>query len=205
MLLLKKFAMNSFWNERYAVKEYVYGTEPNHFFKEELEKLTPGRILFPAEGEGRNAVYAATQGWNVTAFDASLEGKKKAEKLANIKGVEIQYMINSYDDIQFEPETFDCIVLIYAHIHLSKRNEYHKKLISFLKPGGKLILEGFSKKQINNNTGGPRDVNMLFSKEELKNDFKNLSFLSIEENDIVLKEGKFHEGNAAVIRCVGTR
>ena len=197
--------MNSFWNERYAIEEYVYGTEPNQFYKDELEKIIPGKILFPAEGEGRNAVYAATKDWDVTAFDSSSEGKKKAKKLAHKKGVKIQYLINNYDNIQFEPESFDCIVLIYAHIHPLKRNEYHKKLISFLKPGGKLILEGFSKKQINNNTGGPRDINMLFSEEELRNDFENLSHLSIEETDITLKEGRFHNGESTVIRLLGVK
>jgi len=197
--------MNSFWNERYAVDEYVYGTEPNEFYKEQLEKLSPGKILFPAEGEGRNAVFAATLGWDVTAFDASTEGKKKAEKLAENNGVNIRYEINDYDNVQFQPESFDCIVLIYAHMHPLKRNEYHKKLISFLKPGGKLILEGFSKKQINNHTGGPRDVNMLFSKEELRYDFKNLARLTIEKTNITLKEGQFHDGQAAVIRVLGTK
>ena len=197
--------MNSFWNERYAVEEYVYGTEPNEFYREELDKLTPGKILFPAEGEGRNAVFAATRGWDVTAFDASTEGKNKAEKLAESKGVSIQYLINNYDNIQFQPESFDCVVLIYAHMNPLKRNEYHKKLTSFLKPGGKLILEGFSKKQIYNNTGGPRDVNMLFSEEELRSDFENLTQLLIGENDITLKEGQFHDGKAAVIRVVGTK
>lgn len=197
--------MNNFWNERYAVDEYVYGIDPNQFYKEELDKLTPGKILFPAEGEGRNAVYAATKGWDVTAFDSSSEGKKKAEKLARSRGVKIQYFINSYENIQFNPESFDCIVLIYAHINPLKRNEYHKKLISLLKPGGKLILEGFSKKQIKNNTGGPRDIDMLFSEKELKTDFKNLSYLIVTETNITLKEGQFHKGEAAVIRVAGTK
>lgn len=197
--------MNSFWNQRYAIEEYVYGTEPNEFYKKELEKLTPGKILFPAEGEGRNAVYAATLGWDVVSFDSSIEGKKKAEKLAREKRVTIQYIIADYNNIQFEPESFDCLVLIYAHMHPLKRNEYHKKLTSFLIPGGKIILEGFSKKQIANNTGGPRDINMLFSEEELRSDFDDLTHISIEETRVVLKEGQFHDGEAAVIRLSGVK
>ncbi len=197
--------MSNFWNERYANDEYVYGTEPNQFYKEEIKKLTPGKILFPAEGEGRNAVYAATQGWNVTAFDASSEGKRKAEKLASTRGVTIDYLISNYDDIQFTPASFDCIVMTYTHMSPLKRNEYHQKLISFLKPGGKLILEGFSKEQIENNTGGPKDINMLFSEEELKTDFKDLSHLSIEKTKVTLSEGLFHQGESAIIRAVGTR
>src|SRR5680860_1842183 len=85
--------MDDFWNERYGIEEYVYGTEPNQFYKELLKKLSPGKILFPAEGEGRNAVFAAQNGWDVTAFDSSTEGKKKAEKLAAAKGVSVKYII----------------------------------------------------------------------------------------------------------------
>ena len=159
--------MNNFWNERFGAEEYAYGIEPNQYFKQELERLTPGKILLPGEGEGRNAVFAAKSGWEVTAFDPSSEGKKKALKLAQKNNVKIDYLLDNYDGIQFESNEFDCVVLIFTHMPKQKRNEYHKKLTSFLKPGGILILEGFSKEQINNNTGGPRNVDMLFSKDEV--------------------------------------
>jgi hypothetical protein len=90
-------------------------------------------------------------------------------------------------------------------MHPQKREEYHRKLISFLKPGGILLLEGFSKQQISNNTGGPRDIDMLFSKEELSSDFKSFSSLQITEKDIVLNEGPFHQGTASVIRILGNK
>jgi len=197
--------MNQFWNERFATEEYVYGTEPNLFYREQLEKLNPGKILFPAEGEGRNAVYAAMQDWKVTAFDPSTVAKTKAENLARQKNVEIYYRITDYENVSFSKESFDCLVLIYAHMHPLKRKEYHKKLASFLKPGGTLILEGFSKKQIKNNTGGPRNVEMLFSEEELRNDFNFFSELSISETDVTLDEGAFHKGKASVIRVTGKK
>lgn len=197
--------MNHFWNERFATAEYVYGTEPNQFFKNQLENLQPAKILFPAEGEGRNAVYAALQGWNVTAFDSSTVAKKKAKDLAREKGVEIDYRIADYENVSFPGENFDCLVLIYAHMHPQKRKEYHQKLASSLKPGGTLILEGFSKKQIKNNTGGPRNVEMLFSEEELRSDFRFFSELSVSQTGITLDEGPFHQGKAAVIRVVGKK
>jgi len=197
--------MNDFWNERYAATEYAYGTEPNQFFKEQLEKLNPGKILFPAEGEGRNAVYAAKMGWQVYAFDPSTKGKRKAEKLASANGVSIDYQIAGYEDVNYTPHFFDCIVLIFAHTHPLKRNEVHQKLISFLKPGGTLVLEGFSKNQISYNTGGPRDVNMLFSRKEMESDFGFFSELTIAETDIILNEGPFHQGKAAVIRILGVK
>lgn len=197
--------MNNFWNERYSSEEFAYGTEPNLFYKGQLERLTPGKILFPAEGEGRNALFAATLGWQVTAFDPSIEGKRKAEILASKNGVSIEYKIDSYEFVDFEKESFDCIVLIFAHMHPLKRKEYHQKLVSFLKPGGVLILEGFSKPQIKNNTGGPQNVEMLFSEEELRGDFSEFSTLAISETNTVLNEGPFHNGEASVIRIVGIK
>ena len=197
--------MKDFWNERFGSEDYAYGTEPNEFYKEQLNQITPGKILFPAEGEGRNAVYAATKGWQVTAFDPSIEGKRKAEQLAKKNQVSINYLIDNYDFVDFPKESFDCVVLIFAHMHPMKRKEYHQKLISFLKPGGILILEGFSKKQIKNNTGGPRDIDMLFSKNELESDFNSFSELVLTETDTILNEGPFHQGTASVIRVLGTK
>ena len=197
--------MNDFWNERYATQEYAYGVEPNQYFKEQLEKLNHGKILFPAEGEGRNAVYAAKSDWQVFAFDPSTEGKRKAEKLASANGVSIDYQIAGYENVHYKPHFFDCIVLIFAHTHPLKRTEVHQKLTSFLKPGGTLILEGFSKNQIFYNSGGPRDVNMLFSKEEMEFDFSHLSKLKINEVEVDLNEGAFHQGKAALIRILGVK
>lgn len=197
--------MNNFWDERFGKEEYAYGTEPNQFFKIQIEKLKPGKILFPAEGEGRNAVFAATLGWNVTAFDPSIEGKSKADQLARKNNVSIQYFIDNYELVDFPLESYDCIVLVFAHMNPAKREEYHKKLMSFLKPGGVLILEGFSKNQIKKNTGGPRDIGMLFSEQELKSDFSSFSKIEITETDAVLNEGPFHQGTASVIRVLGVK
>jgi SAM-dependent methyltransferase len=197
--------MNNFWNERYAVENYVYGTEPNNFLKEELPKLPSGKILFPGEGEGRNAVFAAQLGWDVTAFDASSEAKAKAQRLARAKGVTINYQLAPYDEAEFPDESFDALALIYTHIPGNLRHTYHEKFIRYLKPGGKIILEGFRKNQIHNNTGGPKDSNMLWSKEELENDFAGLSKLDIQELETQLQEGDFHRGKAAIIRLVGIK
>ncbi len=197
--------MNSFWNERFAVEEYVYGTEPNDFFREELEKLTSGEILMPGEGEGRNAVFAAKKGWKVSAFDSSSEGQKKANNLAAKNNVSIDYMVSDYESANYQADKFDAIGLIYTHMNPEKRREYHRKLASLLKPGGILILEGFSKKQIENNTGGPKNIDMLFSREELESDFTLLSELNIVETDIHFKEGIYHEGKASVIRIRGRK
>jgi SAM-dependent methyltransferase len=197
--------MSQFWNERYALQEYVYGTKPNVFFKNSISSLSPGKILFAAEGEGRNAVYAARLGWDVYAFDSSLEAKKKAEGLAQKNSVEVKYQLNDMETVNYPLDFFDCIVLIFAHFHPFERNYFHSKLLSFLKPGGTIILEGFSKKQMQFNSGGPRNIEMLFSEEEIQYDFKQLSKMALEETEKVLDEGRFHQGSASVIRMVGTK
>lgn len=197
--------MTNIWNERYSSEEYIYGIEPNIFFSEKLIQLKPGKILLPAEGEGRNAVFAAKKGWQVTAFDNSIEGQKKAFQLAEKEDVSITYLIDSYDSANLPFEYFDCIALIYTHMPPEKRTVYHQKLASFLKPGGFLILEGFSKNQLQYNSGGPKDYGMLFSVEELKSDFSDFNIIQIEETEIELKEGTFHDGKASVIRLFATR
>ncbi len=197
--------MNDFWNKRFGKKEYAYGEKPNRFFKQELEKLTPGKILLPAEGEGRNAVFAAKLGWQVTAFDPSEEGKNKAERLAEKHQVKIEYVIADNEQIDLPKESFDCVGFIFVQTNRRKRTEYHQKIASFLKPGGILILEGFSKKQINKASGGPRSIDMLFSEEELQHDFATFTTLEITEANVSLSEGRFHQGIASVIRVVGVK
>lgn len=197
--------MSDFWNERFGTAEYAYGEAPNRFLADEIVKLKPGKILFPAEGEGRNAVYAAILAWDVTAFDISSEGQKKAELLATKHKVTIDYQIKGYEDINFSAESFDCIVLIYAHMPSVMRKATHKKLVSLLKPGGTLILEGFSKQQINNKTGGPKNLDFLFSAEELKKDFSSFTHVNNKEVDTELDEGPFHQGKASVVQFIGIK
>ncbi|MFA6582392.1 MAG: class I SAM-dependent methyltransferase [Paludibacter sp.] len=195
--------MENIWNQRYAQEEYVYGVNPNEFYKEELSKLQPGKILFPAEGEGRNAVYAAIKGWDVVAFDSSEEAKKKAEKLAEKNNVRLNYQTASIEEFEYEENSFDAIVLIY--VHTMNREQNHQKLLRMLKPGGVIILEGFSKEQLMNNSGGPRNSEMLFSEEELTRDFNDLKEKQITKTETELNEGQLHKGKASVIRLLGIK
>lgn len=197
--------MKSFWNQRYSAQEYAYGQEPNLFYKECMEKIRPGRILFPGEGEGRNAVYAAKLGWDVVAFDSAEQGKIKAEKLAQQFEVDIDYKLLEADDASFPVNSFDCIVFIFVHLPAEKRRAFHQKMLNYLKPGGMVIFEGFEKQQIQLNTGGPKLENMLFSKNDLAEDFKSLNILEMEALKAEISEGQFHQGLAHVIRFVGEK
>ncbi|MGD9932000.1 MAG: class I SAM-dependent methyltransferase [Mangrovibacterium sp.] len=195
--------MENFWDQRYAADEYAYGIKPNVYFRDVMGQLNPGKLLLPGEGEGRNAVFAASLGWQVTAFDYSSEARRKAQLLAARRGVSVDYRVESYDEVQFSPDAFDALAFIFTHMPLGNRSFYHQKLLRYLAPGGVLILEGFSKAQIDYRTGGPSNPDMLFSREELAADFASLSELSITEAEIDINEGRFHQGKAAVIRVLG--
>ncbi|HET7897894.1 MAG TPA: class I SAM-dependent methyltransferase, partial [Flavisolibacter sp.] len=150
------------WNERYANDEYAYGEQPNQYFEEQLKQLAAGTILFPAEGEGRNAVFAARKGWQVFAFDISLEGQKKAQKLAERNNVTINYQVGELETLNYGIEQFDAIALIYAHFPANIKSQLHQALDKYLRKGGTLIFEAFSKKHIhylarNEKVGGPKD------------------------------------------------
>lgn len=192
--------MQNQWDERYARQEYIYGTEPNSFLKEKLSALKPGRILFPAEGEGRNAVYAAKLGWKTDSFDQSTEGQKKAFQLANLNNVTINYSIQSLDNWDPEPDLYDCIALIFVHLPEELRNRVHQSVINALKPGGIIILQAFSINQLSRNSGGPKAPEMLFTVDQIKSDFSNLSEVRIFETQITLNEGPLHQGLADVIQ-----
>lgn len=197
--------MQNHWNERYARPGYIYGTEPNHFLKNILAELKPGRILFPAEGEGRNAVYAASLGWKTDAFDQSIEGQNKAIKLADQKKVSVNYLIQSLVEWNPEPDQYDCIALIFVHMPEALRKQVHKAVVKALKPGGILILVAFSVNQLPLESGGPKSIELLFTLDQIKCDFDNLSNLQIRETQVILDEGPLHQGLAEVIQITGLK
>jgi ubiquinone/menaquinone biosynthesis C-methylase UbiE len=202
--------MKEKWDTRYSNTEFAYGEQPNKYLKEKLNNVPPGTILFPAEGEGRNAVYAASIGWKVFAFDQSIEGKKKATQLMQKNNVEITYATGEFQSLAYQENQFDAMALIYAHFPADKKSNYHKILTTYLKPGGILIFEAFSKRHLdyvikNEKVGGPRDLETLFSIEEIKSDFHNFEFIELAEQEVDLQEGIFHNGIASVIRFVGEK
>jgi len=195
--------MKEMWDARYLDQKYVYGKAPNAFFKDKIKDLTKGKILLPAEGEGRNAVYAAGLGWDVSAFDFSDQARVKALDLARENNLKIEYKVHDIEGADYEKDAFDMLALVYAHN--SNRKDNHRRLLKFLKPGGMLLIEAFSKAQIELNTGGPKSIDMLFSVEDLKDDFSELTELKVWEEQIDLNEGEFHKGQSAVIRLFGIK
>lgn len=203
--------MKEFWNERYSAETYAYGTAPNNFFKQAVDdnRLT-GKLLLPAEGEGRNAVYAAKNGLQVYAFDISAAGKKKAMQLAEQEQVSINYHVADFREMNYEPGSFDAAALIYAHFPPNLLPAYHQKVVHLLKPGARVVLEGFSKNNLpiresNPEVGGPKNPDMLLSPESIQQDFSDLTILHLEETTVHLQEGEYHNGNGKVIRFIGQK
>jgi len=197
--------MNDYWNNRYAEKEFAYGTSPNEYLKEQLSRITPGRILFICEGEGRNAVFAATQNWEVEAFDLSEEGQKKALALAKEKSVTIHYQIADATKVHYSENSFDVIAIIYAHFPSTIRKSIHYKIKHWLKPNGSVILEVFNPNQLQNTSGGPKDIDMLYSTDSIGDDFSDFEIKQLTAIQIELNEGKYHMGKADVLRFFGSK
>ncbi|MBX3006423.1 MAG: methyltransferase domain-containing protein [Melioribacteraceae bacterium] len=197
--------MKETWNNRYSENEFVYGTEANAFLKEELQKLPKGKILFLGEGEGRNAIFAATLGWEVDAIDYSEAGKKKAELLASKSNVTINYIVADIIESPLPKESYDAVALIYIHVNEETKPILHQKVIDALKPKGKIIIEAFDKEQLKYNSGGPKDKDLLYDLQSITEDFIDFEFEKLSRDNIELSEGKLHQGKAAVVRFVGIK
>ncbi len=202
--------MKEFWNDRYSASSYMYGEEPNRFLKEQLGKLPPGTILFPAEGEGRNAVHAARAGWSVSAFDYSSVAKEKAIKLAQKYEVEIEYEVDSIFEKPFQGRRFLALAAIFSHFPDNQKDEVFGVFDEWLAPGGTLIMEVFSKNHIlyqkeNPSAGGPKDKSMLYSIDQCEQAFSNYDITMLQEVKSILNEGAYHVGLSSLIRIVARK
>ncbi|MDY0078770.1 MAG: class I SAM-dependent methyltransferase [Bacteroidales bacterium] len=197
--------MKSSWNERYAQQEYIYGLEPNVFFRQTLAALKPGKMLLPGEGEGRNASWAARLGWDVDAIDYSESGREKALLLANKLNVSFNYSISELSETGFTPDTYDFIALIFVHFPEHQREIVHQNLIKSLKPGGIILIEAFHKSQLQYNSGGPKNAALLYDANLLIKDFKELDIKELVESTSHLNEGEWHKGPAALVRMIASR
>ncbi len=196
---------SKFWDDRFSSTDYVYGTEPNKFFKEQIDKLSPGKILLLGEGEGRNGVYAAKNKWAVFAIDYSNVAKNKAIELAEKNQVKINYHVQSLSTYIPEKNKFNVAALIFLHLNPSDRKNLHRRMISSLLPGGMVILEVFEKEQLGKTSGGPQNYDMLYSLDEVKNDFKTLKTILLKKEIIFLNESDKHKGDASIITYVGKK
>lgn len=194
-----------FWNERFAEPELVYGEAPNVWMKTCLDIRPPGRILFPAEGQGRNAIYAARLGWQVDAFDFSVTAQQRAMQQAKQLDVTINYQVHTVQEYHIPEQGYDAVGLCYVHLPLEVRTPFYEKLIQSLKPGGELFLEAFTHTQLAYASGGPRSEQLLFTADIIAREFTGLETIYLMEMDTILEEGAYHKGAAHVVRYVGRK
>jgi SAM-dependent methyltransferase len=193
------------WDERYSSEEYAYGTAPNEFLKSMAARIPKGRVLSLGDGEGRNGVYLAGQGFEVLSADASPVGLAKARKLAADRGVRLDTLVTDLTAYEIRPGDWDGIVSIFFHLPSAARRVLHRKVVAGLRPGGAFVLEAYTPAQLRLKTGGPSVADMLVTLRDLKEELPGLVFEHAEEVERAVVEGKFHTGRAAVVQVLARK
>ena len=195
------------WDERYATDDYVYGTEPNDFLREQVGLIgePPKKVLCLADGEGRNGVYLAKLGHRVLSVDASPVGLRKATRLAERENVPLETLVADLTEHTFAAEAFDAVVSIFCHVAEAGRPHLHAQVARTLKPGGMLILEAYTPAQVPRDTGGPDTPDRTPTAAELEAAFADFEILSSREFDRQVIEGRGHSGLGAVVQFIARK
>lgn len=193
------------WDERYSSDEYAYGTDPNDFLVSVVDRLSRGRVLCLGEGEGRNAVWLAQRGFDITAVDASRVGLDKALRLAEECGVEVCVVHADLADYAIKPDAWESIVSIFCHLPPALRRRVHANVVSGLKPGGTFLLEAYTPAQLRLGTGGPPRLEMMMDLESLRGELAGLEFIHARELERPVREGAYHDGQGAVVQLLGIK
>jgi len=195
------------WNTRFSAEGYLFGTEPNAFLASQRARLKPGmRALSIADGDGRNSVFLARQGLEVTAFDFSPVAIEKAKRLAAQAGVRVDYRQSDMMAWEWEPSRYDVIAAIFFQfLDPRQRAKVFAGLETSLAPGGLLLLQGYRPEQIANGTGGPKEDENMYTEPLLRESFANLEILHLASHDDVIEEGTAHRGMSALIDLVARK
>lgn len=198
--------MKDFWDERYGEEGLAYGETPNVYLSEITDQITDGgSVLVVGDGEGRNGVWLAKQGFDVTCIDYSPVAIDKINAFASQNAVSVNTICADMNEWNWPREKFDAVVSIYVHFPLEVRATLHQKMVDALKSGGKILMEAFNKDQLQYKSGGPPVFEMLFSEAMLREDFSSVDILEMEEKVVYLDEGKYHCGDGAVVRMIAQK
>ena len=198
----------NFWDQKYDMPDYKYGTLPNQFLQEQQVRLRPASaVLLPGDGEGRNSVWLAEQGHSVTTVDSSALGLDKTRRLAAEKGVVVDAKLADLEHWTPKPASFDAVLLTYVHLPASWRAQAMQRLARGLRSGGWFVLEAFHPLQLGYSSGGPKDASMLYTLQTLRDDLATagLQEALAWEGEVHLAEGTGHQGPAYVTRYVAQR
>lgn len=195
------------WDERYSTDDYVYGTEPNDFLRDQVALIgkAPKKVLCLADGEGRNGVYLAALGHQVLSVDISAVGLRKAENLARDKGVPLDVLVADLATHEFPAVSFDAVVSVFCHLPQADRPHLHRQVAQTLKPGGILILEAYTPAQASRDTGGPGTPDRTLTAAELDAAFTDFAIEMNRELDRQIIEGRGHNGLGAVVQFIARK
>lgn len=195
-----------FWNERYQRDDYIFGTEANDFIRAMTPYPAPGMKAFaPADGEGRNGVFLARMGYAVTSVDVSALAVDKAQKLAEQYGVDINAHVGDVFEHDTPQEHFDLAIISFMHFLPEDHERFIALVRDCLKPGGLVVMENYTPDQIPLTSGGPKNADMLLTRERVEQDFSSFDIEILRENRRFLAEGPRHQGEAAVIQLVARK
>lgn len=195
------------WDERFSSPGFLFGTEPNAYLASHRRLFDSGKTaLAVADGEGRNSVWMAGLGLEVDAFDISPVGVAKARQLAQAAGVSVNFKVSDCDAWSWRPEAYDYVLAIFVQFaDPAMRSRLFANMIATLKPGGYLVLQGYTPKQLDYNTGGPGVLDHLYTVDMLKSAFAELQIIELDDYDAVLDEGRQHSGPSALIGMVAKK
>ena len=198
--------MSDFWNQKYSRADYFYGDEPNEFLRSQTFRLPPGaRVLVIGDGEGRNGVWLAQQGFSVTTVDYSAVGCQKARALATRSGAPVDVQCVDLLTWDWPVAAFDAVVSIYLHFLPEDRRRVHHHIAQSLAPQGWFIVELFHPAQLAYSSGGPKTPEMLVTAADLRADCPELEWRLLAEGEALLAEGPGHAGMGRVTHGVAQR
>jgi 2-polyprenyl-3-methyl-5-hydroxy-6-metoxy-1,4-benzoquinol methylase len=194
------------WDERFSQAEPVYGQKPNFFLAEQSARFRPGmKLLVPADGYGRNGIWLAGQGFQVHTVDLSPVGVDRARKAAEAAGVAMTIECADLSTWKWPVDGFDGVFAIFLHLPDELRKKVHGRMVRAVKPGGLIVVEAFNLEQLRHSSGGPKQLELLYTAEMLRKDFAGAEALVLEETETEICEGRMHSGAAAVVRGVFRR
>ncbi len=193
------------WEQRYGRESYLYGTEPNDFLRESMPLLPTGTALCLAEGEGRNAVFLAEAGYEVSSVDLAEAGVRKTRRLAERQGVQVAAVAADLAEYELGFERWDLVVSIFAHMPPAIRGDLHRRVVASLKPGAAFLLEAYTPDQVGRGTGGPPSAELTMTLDVLRRELVPLEFTHAAELERSVLEGDGHTGPGAVVQVIARK
>lgn len=198
--------MKSVWDQRYSEEGLAYGEGPNEFLAEHFQLIRPaGKVLCIAEGEGRNALFLARKGFEVTAMDFSEVGMKKAKMFAHQERLQLETIVADLEQFEMGTNKWDAVIAIFAHLPPTLRKLVHSRVEQSLKKDGIFLLEAYRPEQLQFGTGGPPKIEMMMTLKSLREELPHLRTEWSKELVREIHEGKYHNGQSAVVQFIGKK